>query len=568
MGQRLTKLVAAAALLLAGFASYSSPAKAPLELWYWHHSYLVTDAAVQSSKALIDRAARCGYTGVAFWDNSFGFLGDSAWPPSNVQRLHAVMQYAVTKGLRVLASGAPFGWSNIALIPDGNLAEAQRVIGAQFQVDPHNRQLRFLNSLPALRNSGFEEGKTAWFDTGDAAIGLNQVAHSGKFSAAIVDASANARFRQRVNLTPWRQYHLSLWFQSNRFHGPAAVEVLDWWHRKVNRFYTEIPAEGTHAWTRLDYTFDSRDSNWAYLYFGVWGSSSGILRFDDIELEETAPVYVTRRAGAPLSLYDPVDRHTVYQEGADFDRVFDPALSPPRAVFRDGYHPPITIRLPASTRLRPGQTVALDFHAVFPIPPDNQVGMCLTAPGVFEWLRSNAQALQSILPPGSPVLLGYDEMRQVNSCARCRARELSAGQLLAWNVQQTAHVYQSALPGSPLYVWNDMFDPFHNAHNHYFYVEGNLAGSWAGLSAEVGVLNWNHTHLRQSLEWFAGMNARQPLRHEQIIASYYDSGKGSAARDDLLVARGIPGIQGIMYVTWRDDYSQLESFAASARSLQ
>ena len=425
--------------------------------------------------------------------------------------------------------------------------------------------MNVVSSLTPLENPGFEEGRSSWFSTGDPAIGINAVAHSGKAAAVIVDAPGNARFRQWVRLTPWRQYHLSLWYNSSHFHGPSVVEVVDWWHRSRGCFYADIHADGTQGWTKLDYTFNSRDTGWAYLYFGVWGKSSGVIRFDDVSLVETAPVYVVRRNGAPLRLYDPDHTGVTYREGLDFNHVSDPVLAPPKAVFRDVYHPPVSVTLPSGTRLRSGATVAMDFYALFPMPQDEQVGMCLTEPGVFTWMADNARVLKRVMPPDGKLLLSYDEMRQANSCASCRAKYMTAGQLLAWNVLKTVGLYRSIMPEAELYAWSDMFDPTHNARDHYYYVEGNLAGSWKGLPASVGVLNWNHRHLRESLKWFAGMNAEQRSAHKQIIAGYYDSHIGVSAHDDLAEAAGIPGLQGIMYVTWADDYSQLESFAASAR---
>ena len=35
----------------------------------------------------------------------------------------------------------------------------------------------------------------------------------------------------------------------------------------------------------------------------------------------------------------------------------------------------------------------------------------------------------------------------------------------------------------PLYIWSDMFDPGHNAHDHFYEVEGTIAGSWIGLKS-------------------------------------------------------------------------------------
>ncbi|HLH02591.1 MAG TPA: hypothetical protein VKX25_07465 [Bryobacteraceae bacterium] len=555
-----------ALLVVAAMSLIAAPPQ--LQLWYWHHSDLNSDKAVAQSKALIDRAAKAGYNGLAFWDGGWIFLGAPFWPAENAARLREVSEYAVSKGMRVMGSGAPFGWSNPALTAsNGNFSEGQRITGARFRVAPNGRELEFVNGLAPLENPGFENGREAWFGTGDPAIGLSSASHSGKQAAVIVDATGNARFRQRISLTPWRQYHIRLWMKSKEFRGgPAVVEIQDFWHRKRFRFYTALAAAGTHDWKRLDFTFDSQDTGWAYLYFGVWGPTKGVLWFDDVQLEETAPVYVVRRSGAPLTLYDPDHSRTVYQEGRDFNYVCDPVLSNPKTVFRDDYHTPVHITLPGGTHLRSGQTVALDYYAAFPIPGDGQMAMCLTEPGVFRWIESNARATKDVLPPQGDMLLVYDELRHANSCAGCRARQLTAGELLAWNVNKVAAIYQRLLPETPLWVWSDMFDPLHNAHDNYYYVEGDLAGSWKGLPARVGVLNWNHPHLRQSLEWFAGMHSEQPVAHRQIIAGYYDSGRGATAREDFETARGIPGIAGIMYVSWKDDYSQLESFAEAARA--
>ena len=58
----------------------------------------------------------------------------------------------------------------------------------------------------------------------------------------------------------------------------------------------------------------------------------------------------------------------------------------------------------------------------------------------------------------------------------CAARNLDAGQVLAENVRTCL----AALPPeATAYVWSDMFDPYHNAVDHYYLVNGTLAGSQA-----------------------------------------------------------------------------------------
>ena len=88
-----------------------------------------------------------------------------------------------------------------------------------------------------------------------------------------------------------------------------------------------------------------------------------------------------------------------------------------------------------------------------------------------------------------------------------------------------------------------------------------------GRSFGVTIMNWNLGNLTNSLTWFSGLNSQQPINYRQIIAGYYDSGDGAAsAAQELQQAAGIPGVMGLMYTTWVLDYSQLQAFAASAKS--
>jgi len=194
------------------------------------------------------------------------------------------------------------------------------------------------------------------------------------------------------------------------------------------------------------------------------------------------------------------------------------------------------------------------------------MNLCLTEPDVQAWAVENSRAVEAVAPPRTGFFLMYDEMRQMNSCALCRSMHLSAGELLARHVSQTVAMYQSLRPGADVYVWSDMFDPYANAHDHYFLVEGDLAGSWRGLPSSVMVMNWNLEHLKDSLAWFSGGSRKQPVPHRQIIAGYYDSHDGAAAATaELRQARGIPGIDGLMYTTWVPDDSQLKAFADAAK---
>jgi hypothetical protein len=144
----------------------------------------------------------------------------------------------------------------------------------------------------------------------------------------------------------------------------------------------------------------------------------------------------------------------------------------------------------------------------------------------------------------------YDEIRSMNWDDSCRRRKLTPGQILADHVRRAARLLQ----GSTLYVWNDMFDPYHNAVRHYYLVNGDLSGSWEGLGRDIVIVNWNAPRMKESLRFFARRG------HRQIIAGYFD-GKPEEIRDWLSAAAGVPSVIGVMYTTWRPRYDDLEAFA-------
>lgn len=555
------------AALLASFLFGEAFAQAPThpQLWVWASMSLSSQGGVQAAESLINQAAADGYTGIAFADPSFSFMSDSFWPQQNVQYMRQVMTYAAQKGLQVTAMAAPYGHSNDALEVNPNWGEAQRVFGTRYKVDPGGTYLHLINSFPGLTNSNLEAGQVDWFDLGDTGVSLDStVGHNDSSSAVISSPPGNARLRQLMTLVPWRQYHLQFFYKTSNFSGYPSIYLFDAGNFSITRLNTGFSVSGNHDWTEVDYTFDSQASTSTYLYLGIWGGASGKIWFDDIQISETGLVYVARRGGTPLSLYDP-GSGAAFREGADFNSISDPQMTASKWPFYNAYHQPPTVTLPAGTSLKPGKIVAINSYSIFPEPGSYDVGLCLTEPAIATWLTQNAQSIASVLPAGGGYFMQYDEMWQMNSCAACKAKNMTAGQLLAWQVGQAVQVYRTLSPGAPLYVWSDMFDPYHNATPHYGYVEGDLTGSWEGLPADVTIMNWNLSNLTNSLTWFSGKNAAQSVPYRQIVAGYYDSGNGtSSAQTELSQAAGIPGIQGLMYTTWNPDYSQMQNFANAA----
>ena len=217
-----------------------------------------------------------------------------------------------------------------------------------------------------------------------------------------------------------------------------------------------------------------------------------------------------RHSGEGLRL----QRGPSISEGTDYAPLVDPNLNPTPGNF-DIWHMPPTISVPPGSRLAVGTTVSADYYTVIPIGGSQvmQVGVCLSEPDVQQWVEANIQAMTSVFPSGTGVFLGYDEMRQMNTCELCQSLNLTAGQLLAQNVGQTWTTIQGVAPGVQGYVWGDMFDPLQNATDAYETedpVIGDIAGSWLGLQPGFIIMNWNLGNLSSSLSWFAGLPGGAP----------------------------------------------------------
>ncbi len=536
------------------------------ELWFFYRGGL-GGAQLGQFESLVDRAAAAGYRGVVLSDWSIETLQAGRVGASALANLQTALGYAASKGLQVVPYTFSFGHSDALLFTTGiNNAEGMACQGAAYTVAPDGRSLVFSNGIPDVQNGGFEAyaGNTfqGWGyqdQPGVRTFADASQSHSGAASLRVGPGTGNGRVLASLVLTPNRQYHVRCFMASQGFSGGfCQVNVLD---AATGRGLqpSNLQIQSTQGWTQYDFTVPSGSTSQATLALGVWGASSGNLWIDDVSLEEVPLVNLVRRSGAPLRLYDPANG-TTFAEGTDYDPISDPGgLMGGR---RNTWHPSPAVTLPAGTRLAPGQRVALDYYACQPIQINAsyfQVGVCLSEASVQADLSANLNALKAYFPAPPAVMLNYDEMRHVNSCAACRSQGLGAGQLLGAHAGRSCALVQGAFPGAEAWVWNDMFDPNQNAVNVYYYVPDSLQGSVQGLPAGAVVVNWNLRKLGTSLRFFSSQG------HPQIIAGYYDSGDGTAsATAESHAATGVAGVRGMMYTTWRGDYGQLEAYAAAA----
>jgi hypothetical protein len=224
--------------------------------------------------------------------------------------------------------------------------------------------------------------------------------------------------------------------------------------------------------------------------------------------------------------------------------------SVPYAGVYDIYHAPPQLKLLSGTLTNGTRVRASWYHAVTVY--DDQAGICPSESVTVNLLRDQAQRMHATWGARG-YFMSRDGIRVLNWCGAFQSRNLDAGAMLADNVHTCAAILRQINPGGRIYVWSDMFDPNQNAHANYYLVRGNLTNSWLGLDSDIIIVPWDYDTRAASLQFFAGLGNRQ------LIAGYYDSDP-SMVTTWLNAARPYSGISRVMYTTWQNSYSNLQSF--------
>ena len=528
-------------LVLLVLAAAAAHAQSPLrEKWIYCAQNLMVDKNVDTTEALFQRAAKAGYTHVLLADYKLNILDQmDAHYFRNVDRVKRVAQE--TK-LEVVPAVFPIGYSNGLLNHDPNLAEGMPVRDALFTV---KNGVASLTADPAVSLKGSDFADFKGWTMHDSSISLDAGV------ARMTDPKgANARLMQPVQTSPFRQYHLSVEVKTQDLTG-AMPEVEFLGKGGARLCFSNLGVKRTQDWKLCHAVFNSLENTEVKVYLGCWGAKTGIVEWRHPKLEEIGLVNLVRRAGAPFEVKTEDGR--VLTEGKDYEPVSDPRLgiTPYRGEY-DIYHEPPVIRtkLPDGTRLRVSY-----YHTVTVY--DGQVNICPSEPKTLELLRDQAKRVHALWGTKG-YFMSHDEIRVLNWDKSCADRHLDAGPLLADNVKTCADILREINPGGKIYVWSDMFDPNHNAKKDYFLVKGDLTGSWLGLSKDIRVMLWHYDQRANSLKFFAG------LGNPMLIAGYYDAAPAKV-RDWLDAAKPYPGVEGVMYTTWENNYRDLEKFSTEIK---
>ncbi len=491
--------------------------------------------------ARMPRAQADGYNGVAFSYNV---------APAKAAELRQAAQKYKLDLVAIVMNGSR----------DRNYAEGVLSKDALFVAQNGTATLKQDNPT-RLNNADFENANGNHFpgwafqdDEGVTTFADHEITHGGKTSLRMENIGKNkdrhCRIEQPIQLQPHRQYHLSLWIKTENM-APADPEVkiltkdtgrqISW-----QTFHTDK----TQDWKRYDIVFNSLENTEGLLYLGSWYGKEGKAWWDDIQIEEVGLINVLRRPGTPVTVRG--ENGTVYQEGQDYASIVDPQLNPWRA-----YHEAPLLKLTPNTRIKSGDRLRVSYYHPIIIYED-RITSCLSEPKIFADWREEVKQANTLLHPAA-FLMSHDELRVINQCALCQSKHETPGELLAENVHKAAQIIRDIRPDAEIWVWNDMFDPFHNAVDDFYAVNGSLKGSWKGLDRDVGIVNWNGGKMGQDCPFFADLGLRQ------ILSGYYDGDEdGSGIQKWKDATKTVPGVVGAMYTTWEDRYDAMDVWAQKA----
>lgn len=516
-------------LFLSGFAHAAGK-----ERWVYLPANFQVDEEADRLIGLIERAAKAGYTHALVTDSKFSRL--ETVMPSYRPNVARVKEAATRLKMEVIPCVYPVGYSNDLLYHNPNLAEGLPVKDALYVVSGGEARIQ---ADPAVSLPGAAmEDRSAWDFIDDSIMAKDGFLVSGP-------TDANARISKRVKVAPWRQYRLSVKIRTQGYSGsPPEIKALA---GDKSLQWTNLKIGPTQDWTRQDVTFNSLGNSEVGIYFGVWGGHQGTVMWDEALIEETGPVNLLRRPGAPFVVRK--EGGEVLKEGVDYEPVADPLMgTKPWSGEYTAWHDAPRIRVP---RLKDGEKLRVSYYHTAVIH-DGQVCGCVEEPEFQKLLRTQARQVAELWQaPGH--FMSHDEWRVLGWDRACD-KGRTPGQIAAANARMWTSNLKDVAPGKRILVWSDMFDPHHNAVKDYYLVNGSLDGSWEGLAPEVEIMNWNFGHRAESLAFF------EKRGHSQLIAGYYDDAIGNV--DAWLDAAKDTGkVKGFMYTTWRNDYSKLEEVA-------
>ena len=338
----------------------------------------------------------------------------------------------------------------------------------------------------------------------------------------------------------------------------------------------------TSDWQQVHLTLNTQHRAKIQVYLSP-NMTAGTMWMSEFTVEPAGIMNVLRRDNTPfimtsedgLTTYtegiDYTDAEDLNSRGGDFDGAVDYYIKKLNSG-RSQWHDVSTMKT-VGVALSPGDVVLCSYYHIGFYR--GRWAVCMTDPQYLDRLEIIANFYVKNLDGVDGYYFSHDEIRLSGCDPSCQGYG-DKGQHLAYNINFCYNLMTTIDPGKPLFVWNDMFDPYHNANWYPRYQNGTPHYlSWKGLDVSIIISNWNfRTTLvdkdyvpspggveiyKRSLDFFYS------LGNKQILAGFYDTSDISSQIPWFQYAKDLRYI-GTMYTTWTEDLSQLQEYIDMADS--
>lgn len=537
--------------------------------WIFSQHNLIVTSVLNNLRAISDTMSAYKLNGLQNSDFKYSLL--QLMGQLYFNNVDTLKRYIASRNIEMIPGIMDVGWSAGVLTTQPNLAEglpakATYIIEADTgRMIPSSPNLLPNGNFETVGSNGQFSNWSFYDGAGQSTFPDSTVFHSGKRSVRCENFLAgnpagNCRFQRTVSVLPNTYFSMSAWVKTEnlQFQG-GQLQLLalgqDAGGKNHSLTFTSLNVPSTAGWTRVEVNFNSLDYPTLLLYLGVWNAKSGKIWFDDFEIHEAGLANVLRRKGTPLSVKNKKSG-AIFQEGIDFATVVDPILENSHGNYFPNHTPP-TFRRTTSGAIKNGDTVIISFYHPFVSISDNSgngsVMVCVSEDSLYTHFLDQTQRVNNLYHPAK-FFMGHDEIRNMNHDDACLKRGLSPSKLLSDNITHCSNIIKTTSPTAEIFMWNDMVDSLHNAHDNYYLVNGDLTGDWNDIPKDITIANWNSGNAKQSLKFFADKGFRQ------MTCPYFDVGNSSTIRAWRLAQEGVANMRGMIYTTWASDYNFLRPF--------
>ena len=520
--------------------------------WFYVSHNLNSDQDLTDVEELVRTAGKVDLNGMLF---ACGVERYESWTPERKARLAALRKTCDENGVEII----PIIWSigyGTMLGRNANYVEGIPVTDIPYVAKDGKATLKKDDTL-LLENGGFEKHDgnrfpiNGWIDEpGKRSFADTEVKHGGECSVRLENFDSNkhghGRICLQVKLMPHRRYRMRVFAKTEGLVPNKSKFMLQFYRMNGSQIATLKPdIAPTQDWTEYSLAFFSGDESEGRFFMGMWGGEQGKLWIDDIRLEMDGVTDVIRRPGTPFTVKNAATGQ-IYEEGKDYGKV--EGLKRISTLPKES----IVLDLPEGSAIKDGDELLVSFYQ--PVrSTTSQHSTCMSEPALYDEFRSSAKLIMEALNPRK-WFLSMDEVRAGGTCAACEARHTDMAHILGDCITKQYQIIKETRPDAEVYIWSDMLDPVHNAHDNYFNCKGTFEGSWNYIPKELIISCWYHQKRDMSMPFFEKLGFRTQA------AAYYDADSLNTSREWLETCNNTKNCTGIMYTSWRRKYALLADF--------